>query len=94
MADVQLGVLKPDYMAKAGQAQASYGQNMAISRRKSAMARHPSVAGSPRSAEFHAQAQQHLGAAQSNVQTVRSMTAQPAETLSGNFTRSSNPSMN
>lgn len=92
MADIQTGVLKPAYLAKAANAHASYKNNMAAARNLTGKAR--SVTGSPRSAEFHAQAQQHLGAAQSNVNTVRSMTAQPAGTLSGNFQVPGNPSNN
>lgn len=91
MAKLSLGVLKPEYMSKAGQMQAGAKVSRMAARGKQAAAK--VMPG--RSQEFHAQAQQHLGNAQSNAQTVKDMSPEPAEQgLQGNFARSDNPSMN
>lgn len=91
MAELHIGVLKPEYMAKAGQMQSGAKVSRMAARGKQAAAK----AMPGRSQEFHAQAQQHLGNAKSNAQTVRDMSAAPAEQgLQGNFVRSNNPSMN
>lgn len=90
---VQMGVLKVGYLAQAAREHMSYRNNMGNAKRSSAMANHPSVRGTSRSSEFHAQAQRHLASAKSNADTVRSMTATPAESFSGGI-RSDNPTMN
>ena len=94
MASVTTGVLKPEYLRAAANAQMTHKNSTAIANRLTAMASHPSVAGTARSSEFHASAQQHLAIARNAVNSVRSMVPSPAETMTGNFTRSSNPSLN
>jgi hypothetical protein len=71
MSEMQLGVVKPQYIQKA----VGLGRSITASRtaagKAQAMARHP--AGASRSQEFHQQAQAHLNAAQSNQSRLDSM---------------------
>jgi hypothetical protein len=63
MAEVQIGTLKPEYLQKAAHLRAKGSDSYTASKKAAAMANHPSVRGTSRSAEFRAQADQHLGAA-------------------------------
>jgi hypothetical protein len=79
--NLHLGVMKPEYLQRAQQLTQSMNEHTQAGNKAAAMSRHPSMPAS-RKKEFNQQAQQHLQTAKSNAQTLQSMTATPAETLS------------
>ena len=83
MDQINLGHMKPQQLDQAAEMKAAGNSHLAASKRANAMSRHPASAG--RSAEFHAQAQAHLGEAQSMRSAVRSMPSDYA----GSFTPNS-----
>lgn len=80
--DVKLGTIKPEYMARAANLKQAGQESFTASKKASSMARHPAVKAAGRSSEFHAQAEEHLGAAKQARSEARSL----AKSTGGSFT--------